>query len=139
MPKADTKRRAGKAARAGKSPSTQAGEYVREEIDDVRKGKHGVRSPQQAIAIGLSKARRAGVKVPAKKGAKAKTTTPSKARRPSPKRSRAALNALKREPTSMVSHSALSNHARAVAARRGPTARHVAALKAAHTRQHQAR
>ena len=77
MPEKKTMERARKAARQGKSPSTQAGEFVREEIEHVREGKHGVRSPQQAIAIGLSKARRAGVKLkpPAKGKTSEKTRT----------------------------------------------------------------
>src|SRR3977135_1439329 len=97
MPDRETIERAQEDAREGKSPSTQAGEFVREEIHHVREGKHGARSPQQAIAIGLSKARRAGVKLPAPKG---KTSTRKKAnqdseaakrprRKTSPKRRRA--------------------------------------------------
>ena len=61
MPERKTLQRAARDKKQGKSPSTQAGEFVREEIDHVREGKHGVRSTKQAIAIGLSKARRAGV------------------------------------------------------------------------------
>src|SRR5690349_19928243 len=68
MPERETLERAREDAREGKSPSTQAGEFVREEIHHVREGKHGARSSKQAIAIGLSKARRAGVKLPAPKG-----------------------------------------------------------------------
>ncbi len=68
MPEKQTIERARKAKRQGKAPSTQAGEFVREEVHHVRRGKHGARSPEQVIAIGLSKARKAGVKVPAKKG-----------------------------------------------------------------------
>jgi len=67
MPERETLERARKDAREGKAPSTQAGEFVREEIHHVREGKHGARSARQAIAIGLSKARRAGVRVPPKK------------------------------------------------------------------------
>jgi hypothetical protein len=66
MPDKDTIERAREDAREGKSPSTQAGEFVREEIDHIREGKHGARSTKQAIAIGLSKARRAGVRLPPK-------------------------------------------------------------------------
>src|SRR6267142_1264133 len=106
MPEKDTLERARKDKREGKSPSTQAGEFVREEIHHVREGKHGARSPKQAIAIGLSKARRSGVKLGApRKGVSAATRT--KARRdsargrkrsqPSTRRSRAVLGALKRE------------------------------------------
>jgi hypothetical protein len=68
MPEKQTLRRARKAEREGKAPSTQAGEFVREEIEHVRRGKHGARSAKQAIAIGLSKARREGVKLPPCKG-----------------------------------------------------------------------
>src|SRR5438094_2413746 len=64
MPEKETTERAREDAREGKSPSTQAGEFVREEIHHVREGKHGARSTKQAIAIGLSKARQAGVKLP---------------------------------------------------------------------------
>lgn len=64
MPDEQTVKRARKARSEGKAPSTQAGEFVREEIHHVREGKHGARSSKQAIAIGLSKARRAGVELP---------------------------------------------------------------------------
>src|SRR6266700_8073103 len=100
----------------GKSPSTQAGEFVREEVHHVREGKHGARSPQQAIAIGLSKARRAGVRLPRPKRGKTSARTRAQAqrdvgkgqksggsRRPSKTRSRAILRALKREGRSAAS------------------------------------
>lgn len=77
MPEETAKQRAEEDRREGKSPSTQAGEFVREEIPHVREGKHGARSPQQAIAIGLSKARRAGVKLPPPK-ARGRTTRQAK-------------------------------------------------------------
>jgi hypothetical protein len=128
MPEKKTIERAKRDKREGKAPSTQAGEFVREEIEHVREGKHGVRNTKQAIAIGLSKARRAGVKLPApKKGTasastrkKAKTAAKrsSSARRPSPKRSRAAKTALKREGRAAVSTRALSRQARSAATRR---------------------
>jgi Family of unknown function (DUF6496) len=73
MPEKRTLERARKDKREGKAASTQAGEFVREEMDHIRDGKHGARSPEQAIAIGLSKARRAGVKLPVPKKAKAST------------------------------------------------------------------
>jgi hypothetical protein len=112
MPDKKTLERARKDKAAGKSPSTQAGEFVHEEIEHIREGKHGARSAKQAIAIGLSKARQAGVKVPPKKGAPA-TTKPRKAgTRPSAKRSKAAINALKREGKAAASHRALSRQAR---------------------------
>jgi hypothetical protein len=124
MPEKETLERAHKAKREGKAPTTQAGEFVREEIEHVREGKHGARSAKQAIAIGLSKARRAGVKLPPpKKGRTSARTRKSAARayragqsgtrrKPSPKRSRATRRALKREPRSTVSRSALSRQAR---------------------------
>src|SRR6476661_5066872 len=112
MPEKETIERAQEDAREGKSPSTQAGEFVREEIHHVREGKHGVRSPKQAIAIGLSKARKAGVKLapPPKGGASAKKAnrTHKSRRRASAKRSRATKRALKREGRSGASHRALS-------------------------------
>jgi hypothetical protein len=122
-----------KDAREGKAPSTQAGEFVREEIDHIREGKHGARSPQQAIAIGLSKARRAGVQLPPPVEGKVSPATRSQAKRdpakgrsgaktkPSPKRSRAIVSALKREGHSAASHSALSRHAKEAAKNRRRT------------------
>ena len=100
MPEQETLERAREDAAEGKSPSTQAGEFVREEIHHVREGKHGARSTKQAIAIGLSKARRAGVKIPAKgKSARKKaSSTRRRSSRPSAKRARAVRRALKREP-----------------------------------------
>jgi hypothetical protein len=123
MPEAKTTRRARKAQRRGKSPSTAAGEFVREEIEHVRQGKHGARSAKQAIAIGLSKARRAGVRLPRpKKGTTSERTRRQAARDtqrsrkakrpPSPRRSRATLRALKREGRQAASSRALSNQAR---------------------------
>jgi hypothetical protein len=130
MPEKRTLKRAARAKREGKAPTTQAGEFVREEIEHVREGKHGARSTKQAIAIGLSKARRSGVKLrPPRKGA-AKASTRKQAardyragqggrkRRPSAKRSRATKRALKREPRSTVSTQALSKQARSAARRR---------------------
>ncbi len=81
MPERETIERARRDAREGKSPSTQAGEFVREEIHHIREGKHGARSTKQAVAIGLSKARRAGVKLPRRKGVK--TTTARRSKKPS--------------------------------------------------------
>jgi hypothetical protein len=143
MPERETIERAQEDAREGKSPSTQAGEFVREEIHHVREGKHGVSSPQQAIAIGLSKARRAGVKLPAPKGkasVKAKAEQDTKAatrgsRKTSSKRSRAASAALRRKPRGTASTAALSRQAKKSAARRGKPARSAAAKKAARTRK----
>jgi hypothetical protein len=78
MPDKDTIERAHEDARKGRSPSTQAGEFVREEMEHVREGKHGARSTKQAIAIGLSKARRAGVKLPASKRSSKRTKKQAK-------------------------------------------------------------
>ena len=129
MPEKQTLERARKAKREGKSPTTQAGEFVHEEIEHVREGKHGARSTKQAIAIGLSKARRAGVKLPpppksatkrTKQSAAAATRAAKRGRkRPSATRARAALKALKREPRSTVSKKALSKQAKTAARRRG--------------------
>ena len=130
MPEKETLERAREDAREGKAPSTQAGEFVREEIDHIREGKHGARSAKQAIAIGLSKARRAGVKLPPPKPGKASAATRKKAERdyergqehpnakPSAKRSRATGKALKREGHSAASHKALSKQAKDAAAKR---------------------
>jgi hypothetical protein len=130
MPERRTSERARKAKRAGKAPTTQAGEFVREEMEHIREGKHGARSTKQAIAIGLSKARRAGVKLkPPRKGQTSDRTRKSAERayragqrgaktKTSPKRSRATLRALKREPRRAASRKALSKQARTAAARR---------------------
>lgn len=128
----------------GKSPSTQAGEFVHEEIEHVREGKHGARSTKQAIAIGLSKARRAGVKLPVPEKGKASAATRRRAaqdnaagsrkRKPSAKRARASLKRLKREPHSAGSHLALSRQAHRTARKRSAAARSASARKAARTR-----
>jgi hypothetical protein len=116
MPEKRTIERARRAKREGKAPTTQAGEFVREEIEHVREGKHGARSTKQAIAIGLSKARRAGVKLPPR--GRKRTTTTKRRRKPSAKRSRAATRALKREGRQAVSRRALSRQGRSTARRR---------------------
>jgi hypothetical protein len=141
MPERETLERARKDAREGKSPSTQAGEFVREEIHHVREGKHGARSPQQAIAIGLSKARRAGVKLGLptgsaavrKKAVQDSKEGSSRGHKISGKRSRAVLGALRRESRRGASYEALSRHATKSAARRGKQNRKQAAVKAART------
>jgi hypothetical protein len=144
MPERETVERAREDAREGKSPSTQAGEFVREEMHHIREGKHGAASTQQAIAIGLSKARRAGVKLRAKGSASTRKkaeqdSRASKSRRkPSRTRSRATSNALKREPRSAASRSSLSRQAKISAESRGKSARSVAAKKAAQTRTRRA-
>jgi hypothetical protein len=145
MPLKKTIKRARKDKREGKSASTQAGEFVREEIENIRKGKHGVRNVRQAIAIGLSMARRAGVKLPAPEKGKAPEKTRQQAKRelkraasgpkkPSPKRSRAALKALKRESTRPASHKSLARHAATAASRRTAADRSASARKAARTK-----
>jgi len=128
MPERQTLERAEEDRREGKSPSTQAGEFVREEMDHIREGKHGARSTKQAIAIGLSKARRAGVKLSAPKKGRASARTWQRARRasqaakkgrkPSRKRSAATRRALRREGRSAASRPALARQARSAAARR---------------------
>jgi hypothetical protein len=128
MPSKSTVGKAKQELREGKSPTTAAGEFVREEIEHVREGKHGARSTKQAIAIGLSKARRAGVPLKPPRRAKASTRKSAKRayqvgrgkrkpRSPSPRRSAAVRRALKREPRTTVSRRALSRQART--ARRG--------------------
>jgi hypothetical protein len=112
-------KKAPRQGRKAKSPSAQAGEYVRQEIEHVREGKHGARSAKQVIAIGLSKARRAGVKLPPPPGKKPLQAT---GRKPNPTRSRAALKALENEGTAAASHLALSRHARGSAQRRAKRA-----------------
>lgn len=124
MPEKETLERAQEDAREGKSPSTQAGEFVKEEMDHIREGKHGAASTKQAIAIGLSKARRSGVKLPPPKKGKTSAATRTKAERDvkkgqssakkktSAKRSRAVSAALKREGHSAASRNALSKQAK---------------------------
>ena len=166
MPEKRTIQRARKDKRQGKAASTQAGEFVREEIDHIREGQHGARSTKQAIAIGLSMARRAGVNLkPPKKGMTSEKTRKGAARsyarghgaparaKPSAKRSRASLQALKREGRAAASPRALAKQAHAAAGRRsssqrsasarravrtkGPAERSAAARKAARTREMQ--
>ena len=132
MPEKKAIERALRDKREGKAPTTQAGEFVREEIEHVREGKHGARSARQAIAIGLSKARKAGVALPPPPGGKAPGKSASG--KTNPKRSRATENALKREGRSAASHEALSRQAKASARKRGPANRRRAAQKAARTR-----
>jgi Family of unknown function (DUF6496) len=147
MPRKSTIKRARKAQRAGKSPSTQAGEFVREEIEDIRKGKHGARSAKQAIAIGLSKARRAGVDLPPPEKGEVSEKSRKSAKRayefgqgaalkrkPSAKRSKATTRALEREGTAAASHEALSRQAKKAAKRRTSAERSAAAKKAAATK-----
>ena len=142
MPDKETLKHAEEDRREGKSPSTQAGEFVHEEMDHIREGKHGARSTKQAIAIGLSKARRAGVKLPPPKRGSTSRETRESARRDSPKRSktsrtrsRATSKALRREGHSAASKGSLARQARSSARRRSAASRSTAAKKAARTRR----
>jgi hypothetical protein len=148
MPEAKTLARARADKRAGKAPSTQAGEFIREEMDHIREGKHGARSAKQAIAIGLSKARRAGVELKPPASGKTSDKTRKQAVRDyarghgaaprsasTAKRSRASENALKREGGAAASPQALARHGHAVAQSKTASQRSAAARKAAHTRQ----
>src|SRR5581483_1238130 len=151
MPRKQTIRKAREDKRAGKSASTQAGEFVREEIDKIRHGKHGARSPQQAIAIGLSESRRAGVVLPPPRKGKTKASTRRSAkyayeagqgkRKPKrrPRVSRAVEQVLQKEPRSTVSRSALSKQGKRAASRRSAASRSAAARKAARTKGAKAR
>lgn len=132
MPERATVRNAKQDLREGKSPTTAAGEFVKEEIEHVREGKHGARSAKQAIAIGLSKARRAGIPLKPPKEGQTSASTRQKAERDyekgqknpntseegSTKRSRSRMKAMKREPKSSVSHAALSRQAKSAARKR---------------------
>jgi hypothetical protein len=146
MPEQETVRRAERDLKEGKSPSTAAGEFVHEEIEHVREGKHGARSPQQTIAIGLSKARRAGVPLPPPKKGRTKESTRKSAEReykagqsgtehsPSLRASRARERVLEQEPHSSASHRALSRQTRRASRERGAEDRHRAASKAVKTK-----
>ena len=144
MPERKTIQRARQDKREGKAATTQAGEFVREEIEHIREGKHGARSAAQAIAIGLSKARRAGVKLPPPEKGQASEETRRSAQRAleagesphkvSAKRSRAVTKALKREGTAAASEPALARHAKAAAKEHTAAERSAAARKAAQTK-----
>jgi hypothetical protein len=148
MPEKETLRRAQRDKRQGKAASTQAGEFVREEMEHIREGKHGARSAKQAIAIGLSKARRAGVELKAPAKGKTSSATRRKAQRDyarghgasakqaaTTRRANASERALKLEPRSAASHTALSRQAHSAARRRSASSRSAAAKKAARTRK----
>ncbi len=147
MPEKKTIERARRDKRAGKSASTQAGEFVREEMEHIREGKHGAKNTKQAIAIGLSKARRSGVKLGASKGSSPATrrkaaqdrAAAKRHARPSRKRSRATEGALKREPRAAASRRALSRQAKTVAHKKTHAERSRAAKKAASTRKREQR
>jgi hypothetical protein len=145
MPEKKTIERARRDKREGKAPSTQAGEFVKEEMDHIREGRHGARSSAQAIAIGLSKARRSGVKLPPPERGEARESTRKQAKRDlekgekpqakvSAKRSRATTKALKRESPGAASAKSLSKHAKAAAQERTPAERSASAKKAARTK-----
>lgn len=146
MPEKEAIERAHEDAREGKSPGTQAGEFVREEMHHIREGKQGAASTKQAIAIGLSKARRAGVKLSAPQAGQASAETREKAsrdlskgqsrtrRKPSAWRSRATSQALKRKGRSAASPESLGKQARSTARTRGAAARHRSAMKAVRTK-----
>jgi Family of unknown function (DUF6496) len=149
MPDELTIQRAREDKREGKSPSTQAGEFVREEMHHIREGKHGARSTKQAIAIGLSQARRAGVDLPPPEKGQTTERTRKSAQRayerghdghakraPSPKRSKAVHKALEREGKSAASHKSLSKQAHSAARKRTAGERHQAAMKAVRTKGH---
>jgi hypothetical protein len=143
MPERATQQRAKDKLRRGRSASTAAGEFVREEMHHIREGKHGARSTKQVIAIGLSKARRAGVPLrPPRRGAKTRRAAARayqagqrhNRRAPSRTRSRATSRALRREPHRAASHRALASQAHSVAKRRGAAARSASARRAARTK-----
>jgi hypothetical protein len=147
MPRKETLSRLQRDRREGKAASTQAGEFIREEIHDIREGKHGARLPQQAIAIGLSKARRAGVRLRPPRAGTASASTRRKAerdyergqgegspRRPSAKRAAASERALKREPHAAASAISLATHARAATTRRSKADRSASAKRPAQTK-----
>jgi len=147
MPERRTIERAREDEQEGKSPSTQAGEFVREEFHHIREGKHGARSPRQAIAMGLSKARRAGVKLPPPRRGKVSARVRRQAERDyergqhnghshiSTKRSRATLAALRCEEQGAASTRAISRQTRATARRKTASERSASARKAARTRR----
>src|SRR5438034_11463743 len=145
MPEEEAIERAREDEHEGKAPGTHAGESVCEEMEHIREGEQGARSPEQAIAIGLSEARRAGVKLPPPKRGKQRTKRQAKRdltkgrtgrrKKPSRKRSRATKRALKRESHRSASKQALSRHAKRVAGQRSPRSRSAAAKKAARTRK----
>ena len=144
MPEKKTVERARRDKRQGKAPSTQAGEFIKETMDHIREGKHGARSAKQAIAIGLSKARRAGVKLPPPSKGKTSVATRKKAAQDvkaakshkpvSRKRSRATTKALQKEGGAAASKTALSRQTKSAARKRTKADRSAAAKKAARTR-----
>jgi hypothetical protein len=135
MPEKKTVRKAQQKKREGKAPSTQAGEFVKEEFDHIREGKHGARSAKQAIAIGLSKAKRAGVKIPKQKGEKAPSGRKNiHKNKVSAKRSKAGVERLKKEPQSSADSNVISLQSRRAAKERTAADRSAAAKKAVRTK-----
>ena len=146
MPEQETLRRAREDKRQGKAPTTQAGEFIREEMHHIREGKHGARSTKQAIAIGLSKARRAGVDLPPPRKGQASEKTRRSAKnaydvgqgkrkpRQRPRAAKAIKGVLKREGHKAASPDALSRHARSAARHHTHAERSAAARKAARTK-----
>ncbi|MBI2433277.1 MAG: hypothetical protein HYV26_10430 [Candidatus Hydrogenedentes bacterium] len=146
MPTKKTMEKARRAKREGKAPTSQAGEFVREEMHKIRRGEHGARSTKQAIAIGLSKARRAGVDLPPPEAGETSERTRQSAKRayeagqkrpgakPSARRSRAITAALKREGKTAASRTALSRQAKSAARKRTAAERSESARKAARTK-----
>jgi hypothetical protein len=144
MPDKSTIDRARRDKKEGKSASTQAGEFVHSEIDKIRSGKHGARNTKQAIAIGLSEARRAGVDLkPPKKGTTSEKTRANAKRElkkgqqhepVSKTRSQASEKALQKESTAAASHKALSQQARSAAGQRSAADRSAAGKKASATK-----
>lgn len=150
MPNKTTIKRVKREQKEGKSPSTQAGEFIKETMDDIRSGKIGARSTKQAIAIGLSKARRAGVDLPPPAKGKTSEATRKNAERAykvgqtepdrpvNPKRAKATTNALRREGSAAASHDAISKQVHQQAQKRTPAQRSASARKGAQTRlEHQ--
>jgi hypothetical protein len=146
MPDKETIERARRDKREGKSASTQAGEFVRAQIDKIRRGFHGARSTKQAVAIGLSEARRAGVDLPPPAKGKTKRSTRKSAKyayeagqgkrrtKRRPRVSRAVTNVLKHEPRRAASRKALSRQAHGAASRRSAAQRSASARKASRTK-----
>ena len=144
MPDKDTLKRAKKDKAEGKSASTQAGEFIKEQFDHIREGKHGARSTEQAIAVGLSEARRASVKLPAPKKGKYGDEVAHKAEldleagkhphKPNPKRSKASEKALQREGSRAATKAAISRHSKTAAAKRTAAEKHESAMKAVETK-----
>jgi len=146
MPEKRTIEKARQDKRAGKAPTTQAGEFVREEVGKIRHGEHGARSSEQAIAIGLSKARRAGVRLAPPKRGKVKSSTRRSAEyayeagqhkrktRSRPRVSRAVSQVLEGDRGARRPVGHFSRHAKRAASHRTRSERSAAARKAVRTK-----